>query len=70
MDEDEKGRQWALLCEEFEEVQREIFHIVHPGGLSDDKALSEKDAEYSDKTFERWTKIKNKMDKFVQKHLQ
>ena len=70
MDEDEKGRQWALLCDEFEEVQQEIFHIVHPGGLSDDKVLPGKDADYINKTHEKWIDIRNKIDKFVQKHLQ
>jgi len=69
MDEDEKGRQWALLCDEFEEVQRKIFRIVHPGRPSDDIVLTDKDADYINKTHEEWIDIKNKMDKFVQRHV-
>ena len=66
MDEDEIGRQWDKLCEEFEEVQRKIFRIAHPGRPSDNKILSDSDVEYIDKTSEEWTDIQNRMDEFMQ----
>ena len=69
MDEDEIKRQWELLCEEFEEVQRKIFRIIHHSRPSDIKVLSDKDADYVNKTHEEWIDIKNKIDKFVQQHV-